>query len=178
MCYHCFCQDRSLQTDNLAQEMSHGCHGGWCDWLCHTLNKPVKFNNRKSERLFHPLPPCPERTVLLQIITFLSPSSTNRHSETISWLGVISEAGGSRSGSRREWLWWVFLHGRPRLLVLSCPPGNLGPAAAHYTRNVSWVRCQESGGTLITEWPLAQSLLWVIDMAHSNPSHVLRPPLP
>lgn len=27
-------------------------------------------------------------------------------------------------------------HGRPRLLVLSCPPGNLGPAAAHYTRNV------------------------------------------
>lgn len=27
--------------------------------------------------------------------------------------------------------------GIPRLLVLSCPSGNLGPAAAHYTRNVS-----------------------------------------
>lgn len=41
-----------------------------------------------------------------------------------------------------------------------------------------WVRCQECGGTLIPRWPLAHAgHLWVINMAHSNPSHApLAPP--
>lgn len=29
----------------------------------------------------------------------------------------------------------VGVPGHSRLLVFSCPPGNLGPTAAHYTRN-------------------------------------------
>lgn len=41
------------------------------------------------------------------------------------------------------------------LLFLSCPPGSLAPAAAHYTRNAPGVRCRERGCTLITARPLA-----------------------
>lgn len=51
----------------------------------------------------------------------------------ISWLGGTSKQRGSRfwsqgadNGRRSLWL---------SPLILSCPPGNLGPAAAHYTRN-------------------------------------------
>lgn len=64
------------------------------------------------------------------------------------------------------------------LLVLSCPPGNLSPAAAHYTRNVSLGRTPGVWWHINNGVTTGPGHLRVINVAHKNPSHAPPPPHP
>lgn len=86
----------------------------------------------------------------------------------ISWLGGTSEQGGNGfrsqeadNGGCSPW---------SPLLILSCLPGNLGPAAAHYTRNASLGQIPGAWWHINNPAAIGPGHLWVINIAHSNPS--------
>lgn len=102
--------------------------------------------------------------------------NNNNNNKWISWLGGTSEQGGSRFGSQGA------DNGgcspRSPLLILSCLPGNLDPAAAHYTRNASLGQMPGVWWHINNRATIGPGHLWVINMAHSNPSLAPGLPLP